>query len=108
MAPADRGGPDTVEVVYALPDVQRIVTVPLPETGLTAAEAVERSGLREQFPEIPREPALALAVFGVVRESNHPLRPGDRVEILRPLRHDPRALRRERAAAAPRKRAGRR
>lgn len=96
-----------VEVVYALPHLQRVVKLPLPEAGLTAAEAVARSGLVAQFPEIG-ERELVLAVFGVVREASHVLRAGDRVEILRPLRHDPRALRRERAAAAPRRKTGRR
>jgi putative ubiquitin-RnfH superfamily antitoxin RatB of RatAB toxin-antitoxin module len=102
MAHADAGGAVEVEVVYALPDMQQVVAVPLPATGLTVLEAVERSGLREQYPEIGR-PELVLAVFGVVRDHSYALRPGDRVEILRPLRHDPRALRRERAAAALRK-----
>jgi putative ubiquitin-RnfH superfamily antitoxin RatB of RatAB toxin-antitoxin module len=106
MAPADsRRG--EIEVVYALPHLQRVVTLPLPESGLTVAEAVTRSGLLEQFPEIA-ERELVLAVFGVLREASHQVRAGDRVEVLRPLRHDPRALRRERAAAAPRRKAGRR
>jgi putative ubiquitin-RnfH superfamily antitoxin RatB of RatAB toxin-antitoxin module len=94
-----------VEVAYALPDRQRVVALDLPVDGLTAGQAVQRSGLLEEFPQIAAQ-ALALAVFGVVCEPERPLRAGDRVEILRPLRHDPRALRRERAAAArgPRRR----
>jgi putative ubiquitin-RnfH superfamily antitoxin RatB of RatAB toxin-antitoxin module len=97
--------PARVEVAYALPDRQRVVALELPIGGLTAGQAVERSGLLEEFPQIA-EQALALAVFGVVCEPDRPLRAGDRVEILRPLRHDPRTLRRERAAAArgPRRR----
>lgn len=92
-----------VEVAYALPDRQRVVVLELPVDGLTAGQAVQRSGLLQEFPQIA-EHALALAVFGVVCESERPLRAGDRVEILRPLLHDPRALRRERAAAARRPR----
>lgn len=106
MAPADERGGE-IEVVYALPQMQRVVKLPLPAAGLTAAEAVARSGLLAQFPEIA-ERELVLAVFGVIRDASHALRAGDRVEILRPLRHDPRALRRERAAAAPRRKSGRR
>ena len=92
-----------VEVAYALPDRQRVVAVELPVAGLTAGQAVQRSGLLQEFPQIAEHP-LALAVFGVVCEPERPLRAGDRVEILRPLLHDPRALRRERAAAARRPR----
>jgi Uncharacterized protein conserved in bacteria len=86
-----------VEVVYALPGLQRIVRVPLAEPGLTAGEAVERSGLLREFPEIDRN-ALALGIYGTVCEPTRLLRDGDRVEIYLPLRHDPRASRRERAA----------
>lgn len=82
-----------------MPDRQRVVALELPEEGLTAMQAVQRSGLLQEFPEI-QEHALALAVFGVVCPGEHALRAGDRVEILRPLRHDPRTLRRERAASA--------
>jgi putative ubiquitin-RnfH superfamily antitoxin RatB of RatAB toxin-antitoxin module len=96
-----------VEVIYALLQQQRVVKLSLPEAGLTAAEAVAESGLLAQFPEIAQR-ELVLAVFGVVREGSHVLRAGDRVEILRPLRQDPRALRRERAAVAPRRKPGRR
>ena len=94
-----------VEVAYALPEKQRVVTLELPGEGLTAGQAVQRSGLLHEFPQIAEQP-LALAVFGVTCEPGRPLRDGDRVEILRPLRHDPRALRRERAASSrkPRRR----
>ena len=86
-----------VEVVYALPDKQRVVRVPLPACGLTAAEALDRSGLLHEFPEIAARP-LVLGIYGVACELSRPLRDGDRVEVYRPLAHDPRALRRERAA----------
>lgn len=94
-----------VEVAYALPEKQRVVTLELPAAGLTAGEAVQRSGLLQEFPQIAELP-LELAVFGVTCEPCRSLQDGDRVEILRPLRHDPRALRRERAAASrkPRRR----
>jgi hypothetical protein len=86
-----------VEVVYALPDKQRVVRVPLPACGLTAAEALDRSGLLHEFPEIAARP-LVLGIYGVACEPSRPLGDGDRVEVYRPLVHDPRALRRERAA----------
>jgi putative ubiquitin-RnfH superfamily antitoxin RatB of RatAB toxin-antitoxin module len=96
------GGRPTVEVAYALPDRQRVVTLPLPVSGLTAGEAVERSGLLQEFPEITTH-ALVLGVYGAICEASRPLRDGDRVEIYRPLPHDPRATRRERVAQTRRK-----
>lgn len=91
-----------VEVAYALPERQRVVTLPLPDSGLTAGEAVDRSGLLQEFPEIAAH-ALVLGIYGSVCDPSRPLRDGDRVEIYRPLRHDPRASRRERAAQTRRK-----
>ncbi len=98
------GGPrEEVEVVYALPDRQRVIRLALPETGLTARQAVEQSGLPHEFPDIGRRP-LVLGIFGAVCDADRPLREGDRVEIYRPLAHDPRAIRRDRAAATARRR----
>ena len=88
-----------VEVVYALPERQRVVVLDLPDAGLTALEAVERSGLLQEFPELVARP-LAIGIYGTLCEGTRRLRDGDRVELYRPLRHDPRELRRERAAAA--------
>jgi putative ubiquitin-RnfH superfamily antitoxin RatB of RatAB toxin-antitoxin module len=96
-----------VEVVYALPDRQSVVTVPLPDSGLTALDAVERSGLLDRFPEL-RDRALVLGVYGAVCALDRPLRDRDRVEIYRPLKVDPRAQRKQRAAANPLRRGARR
>jgi uncharacterized protein len=90
-----------VEVVYALPDRQRVVTLALPETGLTAQAAVERSGLLDEFPNL-RDRPLVLGIYGTVCLPDRPLRDRDRVEIYRPLQVDPRTQRRERAAHAVR------
>ena len=90
-----------VEVVYALPDRQRIVTLALPETGLTAQAAVERSGLLDEFPNL-RDRPLVLGIYGTVCLPDRPLRDRDRVEIYRPLQVDPRTQRRERATHAVR------
>jgi len=82
-----------IEVVYAAPDRQRVVGLPLTD-GLTALAAVRLSGLLEEFPEL--DPAqLTLGVWGRRVPPGERLRPGDRVEIYRPLRFDPRAARRE-------------
>ena len=89
----DETDPTPVEVVYALPERQWIVTVEF-EQGLTAMEAVARSKLSELHPEIEDEP-LVLGVFGIEVEHDRPLKPGDRVEICRPLKEDPREMRRQ-------------
>lgn len=90
---ADETPAGTIEVVYALPEKQRIVAIEY-SPGLTARQAVEASGLLEAFPEIAVHP-LVLGLFGEIVDSDRPLSPGDRVEICRPLLRDPRALRRE-------------
>ena len=87
--------PTVVEVVYALPSCQRLVTVRL-APGMTAGEAVRASGLLEEFPELDAD-ALALGIYGGRVEASQPLRAEDRVEIYRPLRVDPRAARRRAA-----------
>jgi hypothetical protein len=92
-----------VEVVYALPERQRVVALELPAgESLTAGEAVERSGLLREFPDLALGP-LVLGIFGRLCDSSRVLRDGDRVEIYRPLHHDPRVQRRERVAAVARR-----
>jgi putative ubiquitin-RnfH superfamily antitoxin RatB of RatAB toxin-antitoxin module len=83
----------SIQVLYALPGQQVIVEVPL-ESGLTALEAVERSGLMNRYPEIGDQ-RLVLGVWGAEVDPAHVLSDGDRVEISRPLQADPRAMRRD-------------
>ncbi len=85
-----------IEVVYALPGRQRVVRLPLDQP-ISAEEAVRASGLLEEFPELAGQ-ALALGVFGRTVDGRHVLRAGDRVEIYRPLKIDPREARRRAAA----------
>jgi uncharacterized protein len=86
-----------VEVAYALPERQLILKLEVPQ-GTTAIEAVRLSGIEEQFPEIELG-KNRLGVFGKLCKPERTLQPGDRVEIYRPLIVDPRAARRELAAA---------
>jgi putative ubiquitin-RnfH superfamily antitoxin RatB of RatAB toxin-antitoxin module len=86
----------TVEVAYALPKKQKIVEL-LVEPGTTALQAAQRSGLEKEFPEIDYS-TVKLGIFGLKPAHEHALRPGDRVEIYRPLTSDPKEVRRKRAA----------
>lgn len=86
-----------VEVAYARPERQLILKLEVP-AGTTAVEAARLSGIEEQFPEIDLG-KNRLGVFGKLCRADRPLNAGDRVEIYRPLLVDPRAARRELAAA---------
>jgi len=83
----------TIAVLYALPDEQKIVELCF-EPSMTATLAVERSGLMESYPSIGEED-LVLGIWGVEVDAGHLLMPGDRVEVSRPLRADPREMRRD-------------
>jgi putative ubiquitin-RnfH superfamily antitoxin RatB of RatAB toxin-antitoxin module len=91
-----------IEVVYALPERQTLVRISWSEGGMSAGDAVAASGICNSHPELEKA-ALVIGVFGVVCDWSRPLRPGDRVELYRPLRNDPRAMRRARAASTPQK-----
>ena len=84
--------PAIVEVVYALPERQWIESVTLTE-GMTALDAVHQSGLTVEHAEINDHP-LVLGLFGVEIEPGYRVKPGDRIEICRPLLQDPREMRR--------------
>lgn len=85
-----------VEVVYALPHRQLLLKLRVPR-GTTARGAAKLSGIRGQFPEIDLENA-PLGIFGKKLKVDAVLNEGDRVEIYRPLKADPREVRRHRAA----------
>ncbi len=86
-----------VEVAFARPDKQEIVPVTVPE-GTTAMEAVKLSGIVDSFPEIDPE-TIDMGIFGKVikKPADHALREGDRVELYRPLKIDPKQARLNRA-----------
>ncbi len=85
-----------VEVVCALPERQWTVPLTLP-AGATLADALRESGLAGR-PGVPDLSDCAVGVWGEVADRARILRPGDRVEIYRPLHVDPREARRRAAA----------
>lgn len=83
-----------IEVVYALPERQVLRRVSLPE-GSTVEDAVRASGFAGEFPEIDPK---RVGIFGKSVSEGTILRDRDRVELYRPLKADPKEVRRARAA----------
>jgi uncharacterized protein len=85
-----------VEVAFATEKEQALVAVE-GEPGLTVREAIGRSGVLKQFPQIDLS-VNKVGVFGKLAKLDQPLEPGDRVEIYRPLIADPKEARKKREA----------
>jgi putative ubiquitin-RnfH superfamily antitoxin RatB of RatAB toxin-antitoxin module len=86
----------TVEVAYALPDEQLILSLEA-EPGITVEQAIQRSGILEHFADIDLAQSK-VGIFGKLAKLTDVLNPGDRVEIYRPLIADPKEARKKRAA----------
>ena len=86
----------TVEVAYANPEQQVIITLEI-HKGATAEQAIKASGILSQFPEIDIMD-FKVGVFGKICKREKLLSQADRVEVYRPLTHDPKEARRQRAA----------
>jgi putative ubiquitin-RnfH superfamily antitoxin RatB of RatAB toxin-antitoxin module len=85
-----------IEVAYALPQKQLIIPIKVKQ-GITAAEAIQLSGITKKFPEIDLE-VNQIGIFGKLTQLDHVMRERDRIEIYRPLIADPKEIRRQRAA----------
>ena len=85
-----------IEVAYAKPEQQVIMALQVPE-GTTAKQAIDASGLLDRFPEITCS-EIKTGIFGSACALDQLLKQGDRIEIYRPLLHDPKEARRQRAA----------
>ncbi|SOC07811.1 RnfH family protein [Rhodobacter maris] len=83
-----------VGVAYAKPTVQVWKHVDVPE-GATAQDAIDRSGLLDQFPEINLE-EMKIGVFGQICKPERELKEGDRVEIYRPIHPEAELLEKKR------------
>ena len=84
-----------VEVAYATPQRQALIRIEAPP-GCTLRQAIERSGILRDFPEISLE-QCKVGVFGHPRQLDDLVEAGDRVEIYRDLTADPKQARRLRA-----------
>jgi hypothetical protein len=95
--------PIAVEVAYALPKLQKIISL-LVTPGTTALQAAEQSGIQQFFPGLELRHA-SMGIFGRtlgVKDLEPPtsyiLQAGDRVEIYRELTSDPKEVRKRLAA----------
>lgn len=91
----------TVEVAYALPQAQVIISLTV-NSGTTALEAIELSGILQQFPAICLTESK-IGIFGKITPNETVLKPMDRVEIYRPLIANAKEARRLRATAVKNK-----
>lgn len=87
----------SIEVVFALPNRQRLVEVQL-APGATINDAIAASGLDGAFLDVDFS-GCDVGVWGKPQSRDHVLRENDRVEIYRPLEMDPREARRQLAMA---------
>ncbi len=86
-----------VEVAYALPDKQSLVSLEV-EEGTTIKEAIEASGVLETYHQIDLTKDK-VGIFSKLAALDTVLREKDRIEIYRPLIADPKKVRKERAAS---------
>lgn len=82
------------QVAYSGPCGQVVKTLTAAE--LTVEEAIRRSGIMDQCPEIDLA-VNKVGIFGKAATLDAKLYPGDRVEIYRPLIADPKEARKKRA-----------
>jgi putative ubiquitin-RnfH superfamily antitoxin RatB of RatAB toxin-antitoxin module len=88
-----------LEVACALPERQRLLALEV-DAECTVFEAVQRSGILVDFPELDVA-QLKYGIWGRVIATPQTTCPrdGDRIEIYRPLLIDPKAVRQARADA---------
>lgn len=91
--------PMQVEVAFS-PGPRQIdrVRVTLP-AGASAAQALAASGLVARHAALARTEGLAFGIGGRLVAPEAPMQPGDRLDICRPLKVDPKEARRQRYRA---------
>lgn len=83
-----------VGVCYAQADRQLWLRLEVPD-GSTIAEAIEISGVLNQYPEIDLA-SQKVGVFGKISKLDTVIKDGDRVEIYRKITADPQQVQRRR------------
>ncbi len=85
-----------VEVVFALADRQELIAVTIPADS-TVRDAIEASAIASRFPDRDLSSG-PVGIWGRLVERDQRLKDGDRVELYRSLKIDPREARRQLAA----------
>jgi len=88
----------TVEVAYALPERQSLLTVSVARHS-SVQQVIEQSGILQQFNEIDLT-TQNVGIWSRPVKLDDNVKAGDRIEIYRPLIADPKDLRRRRAEKA--------
>lgn len=83
-----------IETAYALPDVQYLFVEEI-EEGATVEQALANSILHTEVPGLQID---KVGIFGKLVNLDTVLREGDRIEVYRPLKADPRDRRRKKVA----------
>lgn len=83
-----------IAVVWATPQVQDVVSITI-NAGATVGDAIDCSGLLATY-DLDLT-ALAFGIFGRRCSLDTAVKPGDRIELYRPLEIDPKEARRQRA-----------
>lgn len=84
-----------VEVVYAGPEGQWVITTML-APGSTVEQAIRRSGIENQVPGFTLA-GKKIGIYAKAADLTTVVQNGDRIEIYRPLKVDPKEARRLRA-----------
>lgn len=74
--------------------------------GATLAQAVEASGVVQRHPVLAQGGGAGHGIWGRLASAQQQLQDGDRVELYRPLRLEPKEARRERQRVQRRQRGG--
>ena len=88
-----------IEVVYALPDKQQLITMAVPSGTLAREAAVQ--AIRTHLITLAETDAvldpntIPLGVYGQIVADDYPMQAGDRLELYRPLQQDPKERRRQ-------------
>jgi len=96
-----------VSVVVALPDLQEVIELEL-APGATLSDALAAARLGQRFPGVEFN-AMRTGIWSRTAKPSTALREGDRIELYRALKADPKQMRRKRAAVrrSSRSRSGR-
>lgn len=87
-----------IEVAYALPDEQSLLTVHVAE-GADIQTCIEQSGILHRHSDIDLS-NNKVGIWSRSKKLSDPVKEGDRIEIYRPLIADPKDVRRRRAEKA--------